>query len=309
MSQIVFVITGPTASGKSSLALKVAQELNGEIINGDSKQMYQALPILTAQPAELETKKIKHHLYGVLENHTHNTMDNWRRMALDATQDVLNRGKTPIIVGGSGMYVNALTEGMAEIPNVSDETKKKCENIINTKGLDALTKDLEMANAKAPADPQRLMRAWHVLSETGKPLEYWHTQKKHKPPADWKFIKILLMPERSLIHKKVEKRLHIMLESGAIEEVKNLLSENHPENAPVMKSLGVTEIEKYLEGDLTKEQAFQRILELTRQYVKRQSTWFKHQFNPDFTLTTTDILDFQENLATIEQRFKGDSNA
>ncbi len=302
MRQKILVLTGPTASGKSSLGIKISQEFNGEIINADSRQMYQNLPTLTAQPSPDDLKKAPHHLYGILKNDAHNTMNEWRILATKQITDTLAKDKLPILVGGSGLYINALTEGMSNIPPISEETKRAREMLLTQEGPEKLAKDLKNNNAKTPSDPQRLARAWDVLHETKKPIEYWHTQKSHLPPKEWDFIKILLLPERTLIHEKIEKRLHKMLNDGAIEEVQSLLKQNLPLTASAMKTIGVAEIKKYLESDYTKDEMFERICQVTRQYVKRQTTWFKHQFKADIVIDLANADHIEEEIALIRRK-------
>ncbi|HQS84513.1 MAG: tRNA (adenosine(37)-N6)-dimethylallyltransferase MiaA [Alphaproteobacteria bacterium 16-39-46] len=284
----VFVIAGPTASGKSQFALDLATSLGGIIINGDSLQLYRELPILTAHPGALDLKKIPHKLYGTLDLETRTTAPLWAELAHAEIQKAQKKGKIPIIVGGTGFYLKVLMEGLNDIPKIPPEIREKGRLLLQEKGLsflweDLKTKDPESLLSLSPNDTQRLLRAWEIYEFTKTPLSLW--QKKDVLPETQKnlsFFKILLKPPRDKLCNAIEHRTAGMIENGALTEVKNILTQDLPAFHPLRKAVGVTELQAYLEGDLSLEEALLKMSIKTRQYAKRQTTWFAHQFNPDF---------------------------
>ena len=283
----VFVIGGPTASGKSRFALDLATLLEGVIINGDSLQLYGELPILTAHPSPLDLKKSPHRLYGTLSPDTRTTAPFWAQRAHTEIQEVLAQGKTPIVVGGTGFYLKVLMEGLNDIPKPSPEIREKGKKILEEKGLsflweDLKTKDPESLQHLSPNDTQRLLRTWEIYEFTKIPLSLW--QKKEllpQPSQELSFFKILLKPPREDIWASINHRTGLMIEKGALKEVQNLLLNTLSSSHPLKKAVGVTELLSYLEGKLSLENALLNITIKTRQYAKRQTTWFAHQFHPD----------------------------
>lgn len=280
---IAHLIAGPTASGKSRLALEIAQNQNGVIINADAMQVYSGLPILTAQPSREEIETAPHELYGVIDPSENFSAGKWRKIAVKCIQQTLEKGKTPIITGGTGLYFKVLLEGLAEIPpipqSVRQEAKQLYEKIGHTAFREELTKmDPKSAKSIKPNDKQRLIRAWEVAKFTGKPLGYW--QKKTAAsglPDSLFFHKHLLMPPKDELYKACDKRFVEMMKKGAIDEVKALLRKNLDPDLPAMKIIGVKEISAFLKGEITKEEAIKMAQRETRRYAKRQMTWFKNQ--------------------------------
>ena len=269
----VIVVCGPTASGKSGLALQIAQKEKGSVINADAMQIYQDLTIVSARPTKDEMQGITHLLYGYADAWTQGTVQDW----LEKVVPVLNETENPVLVGGTGMYISSLVNGINEIPN-ADETVRQSVRNMDIKEVQSLVRDCPFS------DPQRMRRALEIQLTTGKPLSYFQNQPKKKLiEADFKII--FLNPPRDILYQRCELRFYKMIEQGGIEEVKKLLSLNP--TGGVLKAIGVPEIKAYLEGRLTKEEMLCQAILSTRHYAKRQITWFKHQIKSDIELVNS----------------------
>lgn len=267
----ITVVCGPTASGKSGLALQIAQKGQGSVINADAMQIYRDLTIVSARPTVEEMQGIPHLLYGYADAWTQGTVQDW----LEKVVPVLNETENPVLVGGTGMYISSLVNGINEIPNV-DETVRQSVRNMDINEVKSRVKDCPFM------DPQRLRRALEIQLTTGKPLSFFQNQPKKKLiKADFKVI--FLNPPRDILYQRCEVRFHQMIEQGGIEEVQKLLS-LHPTGG-VLKAIGVPEIKAYLEGALTKEEMINQAILSTRHYAKRQITWFKHQIKSDIELS------------------------
>ena len=286
MKKIIHIIAGPTASGKSALALKRSKELDGVIINCDSMQIYDGLHLLTAQPSKEDLEKAPHLLYAHLHPNDGCSAGNWKEMVEPVIQDVLDQDKTPIIVGGSGLYIKALTDGLSPMPDVPqairDATVEKHKELGNPTFHEALQKrDPVMAERFHPFHTARLLRAWEVLEATGKSLSEWQKEPRIGPPDDWDFQIELIIPDRPVLHQRCNDRFIWMLNNGAIEEVeafsKRVESEDIHYNIPLLKALGYREILSYIKGDIPKDEAIEKAQARTRQYAKQQVTWFRNQ--------------------------------
>lgn len=283
---VIPVIAGPTASGKSALALSKARELNGVIINADSMQIYDALPLLTAQPSPEEKQEIPHLLYGALHPKDWCSAGNWREMAVAAIEDVLARHKTPLIVGGSGLYIKALMEGFSPIPDIPDDIRQSViarqEELGNPAFYEILKKrDPVMAARLHPHHTARLIRAYEVIETTGKSLAEFQDMPKDKPPAHWHFDVTRVMPDKETLDARCDARFDWMLDHGALEEVEEFYRRDDiPDNALIHRALGAAPLKAYLDGKLSKDEAVARAKTDTRQYAKRQLTWFRHQVKP-----------------------------
>jgi tRNA dimethylallyltransferase len=286
----IYIIAGPTASGKSAHALELAAKHNGVIINSDSMQVYDGLPILTAQPSQEDKNQTPHMLYGALHPNESCSAGNWREMVEPLIHDTLAQGKTPIIVGGSGLYIKALIEGLSPMPdipqNIRDAAGVKQKELGNPIFHQELTKrDPIMGERLEPFNTARLIRAWEVLDATGKSLSEWQKMPRLAPPKDWNFHITLVMPERDVLYDRCNKRFEWMLENGALEELKEFnarIAKNEVnENALLTHALGVAPLTAYLNGKLSQEDAIERGQGETRRYAKRQVTWFKHQVKED----------------------------
>jgi len=271
------VVAGPTASGKSAFAYRLAQEKDGVILNGDSVQVYRGLETLTAQPSFEEQKEIPHRLYGFLDPCETFSAGKWRVLILSEIGKIHKEGRLPIIVGGTGLYLKALLEGISHMPSVDPSVRKELQN--SGRSQESLCTELqkvdpELAERINPNDQQRMLRGLEVFYGTGKPLSYWQSQKPARLP--YEFEKILLMPSKEELQVRIESRLNEMFEKGVLEEVTKVLSLSPSPNA--LKAIGLRELGSFLEGHCSLEEAKELTLIHTRQYAKRQRTWFRHQF-------------------------------
>jgi tRNA dimethylallyltransferase len=286
----VVVVAGPTASGKSALALTLAEALSGEVINADSIQCYRDLPILTARPTAAEEARAPHRLYGFLEPTALLSAAAWAERAAAAIIAATDAGRMPIVAGGTGFYLKALMEGLADIPPVPAEIRAETHELIKTIGAAALharlmARDPVTAARLKPTDTQRIARAWEVLEATDTPLSTWQAQPP-TPPLAASFTGILVQPPREALYAACDARFRAMLAQGAVAEVKALLARGVPKATPVMRALGAQELAAHLQGRLSLEEATTKAQAVTRQYAKRQSTWFRHQFRADYVLET-----------------------
>lgn len=282
----VYVIAGPTASGKSARALEVASRVNGVVINADSMQVYDALPLLTAQPSPEDTAHIPHRLYGVIDPLTSYSAGNWRERAMVEIKEVISHGQTPIITGGSGLYIKALMEGFSPIPDIPPEIRQNAIDLqvqLGNPGFHAKlsARDPVMAERFHPFHTARLVRAWEVIEATGKSLAEWQKLPKEKPPAEWSFDVEVIMPDRDLLNARCDARFDAMMENGVLDEVEHFSRRLHPADIPpqalINRALGLQPLLSYLRGDMTRDDAVSQAKLETRQYAKRQMTWFRHQ--------------------------------
>lgn len=270
----VLVIAGPTAAGKSSLASKWAEATDGVVINADSMQVYEGLPILTAQPSAAEQARIPHQLYGYLSPLEASDVAKWRLAALREIEETLANGQQPIVVGGTGLYLKALLVGLAPIPDVPEEVQQAV--LQEPEPYRALQEiDPVMAKKLYPADQQRVRRALAVMRATGQSLAHWQQQPGEALPYPHQLTKIL--PDRNELYAKINTRLEQMIEQGAIAEVKALLKLSLPAHYPAMKILGVPELAAYARGECSLAEAVALAQQQTRRYAKRQYTWLRHQ--------------------------------
>ncbi len=285
-SPALILIGGPTASGKSALAVELAQKVNGVIINADSMQVYAGLPILTAQPDENQLNLIPHRLYGVLDPAEACSAGRWRTLAQQAIKDVVKSGQTPILVGGTGMYFSALLGGLADIPEIPTHVRETGRQLYDEIGEDNFRFELSKSDEDSArkirfGDRQRLLRAWEVVTHTGTPLGVWQKQSAaHHEYSDYALDYHLVMPERDALYAACNKRFDSMIEHGALEEVKALLARQLDPVLPAMKILGVRELASYLRGEMSLELAVEKAKQATRNYAKRQMTWFRHRWPP-----------------------------
>ncbi len=269
----VIVVGGPTASGKSAYAQKLAHSHNGIILNADSLQVYRGLEILTAQPSVQEQQAIPHRLYGLLDPSESCSAGRWLSLVLPEIQKAHAQGYLPIVVGGTGLYLKALLDGLLVLPPLDPEIRKNVQNRSNLYE-DLVAVDPALAQRLNPHDRQRIIRGLEVFYGTGKPLSFWQSQKPTPPP--YEFEKILFGVPKEELNTRLEKRLDHMLEQGVLEEVSSLME--HPVSVTAEKAIGFKEFRQFLEGHSFLEEAKKLTLLHTRQYAKRQRTWFRHQF-------------------------------
>ncbi len=279
----IILISGPTASGKSSFALKVAKKLNGEIINADSMQVYKELSILTARPKKKEQKKIKHHLYGFQSVTKKFSTGKWLKLAKNKIIEIQKKNKIPILVGGTGLYFKSMTEGLVKIPNIPVKFRNKIrlmqKKIGQKKFYKSLIKiDPLIKNQIDSNDVQRSIRAFEIKKFTKKSITQWF--KKTKIFFDNRsFVKIYIDFPREELLRRIEKRVDQMFKDGAIFEVKKLNTLKIKKDNSSMKVIGIEEISKLLKGEIDLIEAKERIFIKTRQYAKRQSTWARGQMS------------------------------
>lgn len=283
----VIVVTGPTASGKSALALALAEKRGGTVINADAMQTYDAFPILTAQPTPEERARVPHALYGVLPLSETLSSARWRDLAAAEIERCFATRRLPILCGGSGLYLRTLMQGIAAIPDVPSSVRDKANEDWKSMGPDAFRRrlaerDPAVTRRLKPGDRQRHVRAWEVVVATGRPLSEWQTKEGEAAP--WRFVTVLLSPERTWLRERIALRFDAMLEHGVLDEVRAVF-DSHPESRwPGLKAHGAPELFRHFRGELSLEEARQIAIDHTRQYAKRQMTWFRHQVTPDLVL-------------------------
>lgn len=273
------IIAGPTASGKSALALDLAERLNGTIINADSMQVYRELRVLTARPSPDDEARVPHRLYGVRPAREGGSVASWRSAALIEMEVARERGRLPMLTGGTGLYFASLTQGLSDIPAPSLEARSEARQFLAEAGPEALHHRLAAidpvtAARLKPGDSQRVARAWEVWRSTGLGLSDWQAQRGD--PAPWRFAAIVLDPLRSELRPAIARRFGAMLEAGAVEEVRAILALGLDPALPAMRAHGVPELAAYIHGEITLTEAGRRTELVTGQYTKRQGTWFRH---------------------------------
>tara|TARA_Y200000002_G_scaffold236846_1_gene195646 strand:- start:1631 stop:2545 length:915 start_codon:yes stop_codon:yes gene_type:complete len=280
MIEKIVLLSGPTATGKSSLASKLAEKINGEIVNADSIQLYRDLFILTARP-DIEKEKIKHHCYGFLDGDINWSVGKWINEINEILKDVIKRKKVPIVVGGTGFYFKAITDGLSPIPDIDKSIRLNIENELEKNGLEELQKRLAFIDPKASEkinsnDRQRIMRALEVYEGTNKKISDFWLMKREKI-INYKTINFKIDADREWIYKNCDLRVDYMFENGVVEEVRHLLNKNYSENSPIMRAIGVDEIISFLNNDITIDRVLELIKFKTHQYAKRQITWINNQ--------------------------------
>jgi tRNA dimethylallyltransferase len=284
------IVAGPTASGKSALAIAIAERLDGIIINTDSMQVYQELRVITARPTLAEEARVPHRLYGIRSAAEAGSVAWWRDQALAAMDEAHAAGRLPILTGGSGMYFAALTDGLADIPDPGPDARAEARRLLAEQGPTALHASLAHVDPATaarlkPEDSQRIARAWEVWRGTGIGLTAW--QNRRSAPAPWRFTAIRLDPPRDALRAAIATRFGAMLRDGAVDEVRDLLALNLDPSLPAMRAHGVPELSAYLSGTVSLEEAGRRTELVTGQYTKRQATWFRHRQLASQTRTFT----------------------
>ncbi len=284
----VVVVAGPTASGKSALALDFAEAIGGAVINADSMQVYRDLRILTARPSPAEEGRVPHRLFGVLPGSQRGSAVWWRDAALREIDAAAASGWVPILCGGTGLYLRSLMAGIADVPEIQEAVLQEAERRYRAIGAAAFhaevsALDPEIARRLEVGDSQRLQRAWSVARATGKPLSAWQARTPEVRP-DLAFRSILLMPPRPASADAIARRFRAMVEAGAVEEVRRLVALDLDPSLPVMRAIGVLQIVEFIEKKTDLEGAVERAVIATRQYAKRQRTWFRHQFVSEMTI-------------------------
>ncbi len=277
----VICIAGPTASGKSAYALDIARTLGGEIINADALQVYSDLQILSARPTQGEMGDIPHHLFGHVPGTVRYSTGQWLRDVEPLILDVLARGKTPVLVGGTGLYFRALLQGMADIPAVPPAISRASQAMLDTDGIQALRHEAERLDPIAAErvlgnDPQRLLRIVDVATGTDQPLSAW--QAETHPVVPLRFARYCaLTPPREALYARINTRYDAMLRGGGFEEAKAIFAKGLDETLPVMKAIGLRQLRSYFSGLTSLDEAIETAKRESRRFAKRQTTWFRNQ--------------------------------
>ena len=279
ISRPVLCVAGPTGAGKSRIALLLAERFNGVILNADSRQVYKDFPIITAQPSTGEQGRVPHELYGFLDTRESVSAGRWAELAVRTAQQVMERGCIPIFVGGTGLYLRALLDGMAEIPPVPDHVREKVLRCRRSQGLPALYAQAQRldpicAERIHPNDSQRILRILEVHEATGKPLSWWQTHR-HQPGVPWPVLRIGIGMDLADLTPLLAARIELMLDAGAIDEAKAARGRCDDPAAPGWSGIGCAELHGFLAGRLDATALRQIWLTNTRAYAKRQLTWFR----------------------------------
>lgn len=278
---VITLIAGPTASGKSRLALERARATGGAIVNADSQQLYADLRVLTARPSAAEERQAQHHLYGAVDAAEAWSVGRWTRAVMPLIDELASQGHPMLIVGGTGLYFTSLTKGLADIPDVPTEARDEAMGLYDTEGEAAFR--LRLATFDPPAeaaiesgDRQRLTRAFAVARATGRSLSDWQagTSPLLRPGT---YDRLVLEPERETLYAQCDARVLTMMQDGAVEEVRALIARDLDPALPAMKAVGVREIAAWLAGKATRAEAVDTLQQATRNYAKRQLTWFRNQ--------------------------------
>jgi len=274
----VALIAGPTASGKSALALEFAKRSGGVIVNADSAQIYHGLPILSAAPTAKERSEVEHRLYGVRDPAEPCSAAEWAEMARKEIAEVHSEGRPPILVGGTGLYIRTLLDGIAPVPPIDATIRER----VRSQSVEQNRTELESADPEAASrlrstDKTRIARALEVVLSTGLTLGQWQRHREGGIRSEIALKSLILLPPREWLYARCDQRFERMFEDGAVDEVKALLARGLDPSLPAMRAIGVREIASYLSGDITREQAIAAGQQATRNYAKRQYTWFAHQ--------------------------------
>jgi tRNA dimethylallyltransferase len=276
------LIAGPTASGKSALALELAERFGGVIVNADSMQVYRDLRIITARPTPEEEKRTRHRLYGFVDAAENYSVGRWCRDVEEALKEARSQGHMPILVGGTGLYFKALTTGLAAVPPIPADIRAELRSRLQREGPPALHAELARldpttAHRVTINDRSRISRALEVVLATGRPLSDWHIEGL-PPLIDSKRVaKVFISCERKELVRRIERRFAAMLKSGALEEVRRLAARGLDPSLPAMKAHGVPWLIRHLDGEISLEAAVAGAVMDTRRYAKRQLTWFRNQ--------------------------------
>ena len=296
----VIVIFGPTASGKSPLAIDIAREFDGVIINADSMQVYEELRVLTARPSAADEASAPHRLYGVLGAAETCSAGRWLELAVPEIEAARGANKLPIVVGGTGLYIRALMEGLSHTPGVADECRETARSKFSEIGPEAFHELLAGADPISaarirPSDPQRMIRAYEVYLSSGRPLSEWQAEAA-APPLNARFFVIALKPDRDDLYAACDGRAEAMLEEGALDEVAALAEMNLDPALPAMKALGAPDLLRHIRGEAGREEALASLQQATRNYAKRQMTWLSHQISSDLTIFEQYSESFRERI-------------
>jgi tRNA dimethylallyltransferase len=282
-NRIAVLIAGPTASGKSAVAMKVAAEMNGVVINADAMQLYADLAVLTSRPTEADECAVPHRLYGVVPGEEAWSAGRWLEAARSEIEAAWSQGKVPVVTGGTGLYFKVLEDGLSPVPPIPAAVRTACRERLKVEGAPALHKELtrlvpQEAARLVPADSQRIVRALEVLEATGKPLsEHFAAARETSILKGVDVRRLALVPPREELYAVCDARFATMMARGAVDEVKALLAKGLAPELPVMKAIGVKPLSDLLAGQLSEQDAVALAQRQTRNYAKRQMTWIRNQ--------------------------------
>ena len=296
----IILISGPTASGKSSFAVKIAKKINGEIINADSMQVYKKLKILTARPNKKDQKNIKHHMYGTVDLDKNFSTGQWLKIAIKKIKEIKKRKRTPILVGGTGLYFQSLIKGLVEIPEIPFKFRKRARLIQKKEGQKKFYRKLLKIDPKAkgkfdPNDTQRTIRAFEIKSFTKISMYEWLKKTKSEFKDD-DFIKLYIDFAREDLIKRISLRSTKMIEEGAIKEVKKFIKMKIKKDLSVNRIIGIDELTQHLDKKINLDQAQELISIKTRQYAKRQATWGRSRMSSWNKINPIKIIDYIKKL-------------
>ena len=280
----IILIAGPTASGKTSVAIEIARANGAVIFNADSMQVYKELQIVSARPSEAEEAQAQHFLFGHVSGNQTYSVAHWLRDVAPMFSKFRDQGRQIIFVGGTGLYFNALLDGLSPMPEINPDIREKWRSMDQASSSD-LHRMLDPVAAEAlrPSDRQRILRALEVFESTGRSIFDWQAEKGEPLIGSHLTVaKLLQMPPRVDIHDRINRRFDLMIEQGALDEVRALLELGYPESVPVMKAIGVPQLASHLRGEFSLDEAIERAKAATRQYAKRQSTWFNNSFDENW---------------------------
>jgi tRNA dimethylallyltransferase len=288
------LIAGPTASGKSALALAVAERDGGVVINADASQVYDCWRVLTARPDDADLARAPHRLYGHVPATVRYSVGTWLRDVAGVLADARRDGLRPIVVGGTGLYFTALTEGLADIPQTPAALRSESSALIALGRLDTLRTELERDDPATSAridrrNPMRVQRAWEVLRATGRGLAAWHADTPMPLIAADATAHVVIAPDIYSINNNIERRFIQMLEHGGLEECRRFLADGHDPALPAARVLGAAPLIAHLRGDLSLEAATAEAITATRQFAKRQRTWFRNRMSGWTRLARPDV--------------------
>lgn len=304
----IVVVAGPTASGKSALAMDVAEEFGGVVINADSMQVYAELRLITARPSEADEARVPHALYGVRPAAEGCSVAEWLEMARGAVAEARADGRLPIIAGGTGLYLKALMEGLVAVPEVPDAVRDAAETRFQAIGGLAFRDELAALDPEAAVrleagDRQRLVRAYAVAKATGRALSDWQKEEAGVPPVAGRYARIKVLPEREVLYATCDARFEAMMAEGALEEVRAFDALGLSDALPLCKAVGVPELRAHLYDEMALEEAVERAKRATRQYAKRQLTWLRHQLDADHVIDAQYSESLREKTFSFIRRF------
>ena len=305
----VALIAGPTASGKSDLAVRLALALEARgkraaVINADSAQVYADLRVLSARPSEEEMSGIEHRLFGAWDGATPCSAAEWAAAAKREIAALHDEDAVPILCGGTGLYLRTLLEGIAPVPAIEPRIREAVRAMTQPEARAALeAEDTEAAARLAPADTARTMRALEVVRATGRTLKDWQARKTGGIGKQIALHPLILLPDRAWLYERCDRRFRQMFDSGAVEEVAALRGRDLDPSLPVMRAIGVPEITAYLQGDLSRDEAIVASQTATRRYAKRQYTWFAHQPPPSWARAGNNMMDVEANFVSLLREY------